>query len=489
MKILILAALLLCIIASRPLCRESPQAQSAPPPSNVIQVRGFEDNAGQINCVQGDVKIIRPRGDVQTPRVPMQLDDGDVVKTSSRSRTEILMIPGVFLRLDQNTRCVLSDLKIDNQKIELSAGRVIIEVLMFEPGLDRKAIAYDPIRIVTPHALCTLANGGLFDLTVNAEQTSIVAVKGVLQIGGRELREGQRAIAQGPAPVNLTSQQYFGDDFSSWSSERSQLISAANAAVKKEPWQKLLGRADVFVTSNQRRTKEPAQYYVASTKDAGHLTFAESVTLYKRGSRDWMPVTAPMELESGDRIRTGPGAHAEVIVNWAALARLGGQTEIMYSKSSDAAALLTVITGSVILSWYSNAADPVDISTPAVTFSVLPKGRDRVGRAFYRVNCNDAATEIVVRFGTIRLSHKERSGPARIVIAGEALKQHSLDLSRWDELDSWHWRRKYGTAQIGIWYYSKLIGAYTFIAGDGSFRSPYGGRYPVKLHSLLGSRR
>jgi hypothetical protein len=64
------------------------------------------------------------------------------------------MIPGVFLRLDQNTRCVLSDLKIDNQKIELSAGRVIIEVLMFEPGLDRKAIAYESGVARRPTCYC-----------------------------------------------------------------------------------------------------------------------------------------------------------------------------------------------------------------------------------------------------------------------------------------------------------------------------------------------
>src|SRR6185503_2155824 len=83
--------------------------------------------AGGVNAVSGRVMVTRSG---QGPQLLSNQDDlksGDLVTTGVNSQTEILLNPGSYLRVAENSELVLSDSSLDNLLVRLNRGSVIIE--------------------------------------------------------------------------------------------------------------------------------------------------------------------------------------------------------------------------------------------------------------------------------------------------------------------------------------------------------------------------
>jgi hypothetical protein len=65
--------------------------------------------------------------DDQPVQVPYQMQDGQILKTTAQSVAELLLLPGVFLRLDQNSSFRMEDTRLEDTQVEIQEGSAFLE--------------------------------------------------------------------------------------------------------------------------------------------------------------------------------------------------------------------------------------------------------------------------------------------------------------------------------------------------------------------------
>jgi hypothetical protein len=88
--------------------------------------------AGLITYVQGFASLDSRRVAIKPTRFP-QMKDGEALSTT-RGRAELLLAPGVVLRLAENSRIRLPDTQLSDTHVEIERGDALIEVLQLPEG-------------------------------------------------------------------------------------------------------------------------------------------------------------------------------------------------------------------------------------------------------------------------------------------------------------------------------------------------------------------
>src|SRR5580765_2618105 len=88
---------------------------------------GISAKAGGVNAVSGRVMVKRAGQSEQLLTSQDDLHSGDVVSTGYGSQAEILLNPGSYLRLAEESEFVMADNSLDNLLVKLNKGSVIIE--------------------------------------------------------------------------------------------------------------------------------------------------------------------------------------------------------------------------------------------------------------------------------------------------------------------------------------------------------------------------
>jgi hypothetical protein len=88
--------------------------------------------AGLITYVQGFASLDSRRVAIKTTRFP-QMKDGEALSTA-RGRAELLLAPGVILRLAENSQVRLADTQLSDTHVEIQRGDALIEVLQLPEG-------------------------------------------------------------------------------------------------------------------------------------------------------------------------------------------------------------------------------------------------------------------------------------------------------------------------------------------------------------------
>jgi hypothetical protein len=88
--------------------------------------------AGLITFVQGFASLDNRRVAIKATRFP-QMKDGEALSTV-RGRAELLLAPGVILRLAENSRVRLTDTQLSDTHVEIERGDALIEVLQLPEG-------------------------------------------------------------------------------------------------------------------------------------------------------------------------------------------------------------------------------------------------------------------------------------------------------------------------------------------------------------------
>src|SRR5205807_3938044 len=112
----------------------TPQAQSQKSPKpqeEKIELKGFLTEGGITNIVEGRAFYLHDKGPPQTLTPRKALENGDVINVGGDGRVEVLLNPGIYLRLFSNTEVTLLDVSPDNLKVKLSKGSAILEILGF----------------------------------------------------------------------------------------------------------------------------------------------------------------------------------------------------------------------------------------------------------------------------------------------------------------------------------------------------------------------
>ena len=123
---------------------------------------GISAKAGGVNTVVGQVWVKRA-GQASEQRLTSEdeLASGDVVSTGVWARAEILLNPGSYLRLGEDSEFELVDSSLDNLRIKLLKGSAILEAIGAE-NLELR------INIVTAQQSLVILRGGLYRINAQA---------------------------------------------------------------------------------------------------------------------------------------------------------------------------------------------------------------------------------------------------------------------------------------------------------------------------------
>lgn len=186
---------------------------------------GISAKAGGVNTVVGQVWVKRAG---QTSEQRLTSDDdlasGDVVSTGVWARAEILLNPGSYLRLGENSEFELVDSSLDNLRVKLIKGSAILEAIGGENTELR-------INIVTAQQPLVIVRRGLYRINAQAGLTELLVQKGRVQLSNNPpemAKGGKKIVVSGTSPLIAKIGKYNKDEFDNWSKERGQTLAQAN---------------------------------------------------------------------------------------------------------------------------------------------------------------------------------------------------------------------------------------------------------------------
>jgi hypothetical protein len=195
--------------------------------------------AGGVNFVSGDVKA-RLAGSREWHSVSVKDDlrSGDAGRTGADGRVEVLLNPGSYLRAGASTEFELTDVSLDNLRLNLTRGSVFVEATGYdELGLN--------IQITTPRTRVELVRSGVYRIDVTESGETIVAVqKGRARVGEgltATVIKGGKVARVGAGGVEVAKfEKKQRDDLDMWSRERGRELAKVNDALASRQTNSLL---------------------------------------------------------------------------------------------------------------------------------------------------------------------------------------------------------------------------------------------------------
>lgn len=178
---------------------------------------------GTINYVEGQVYLGHQLLEAKSVGTA-QLAAGQTISTGS-GRAEVLLTPGVFLRLDHNSEATLVSPDLTNTEVRLIKGSATIEV----DDIHKE----NHLKVDEADATTVLKKKGLYSF--NADEGLVeVLKKGEAQVDrdGKKLQlDENHALnlnASKLKKTKLDKKEYASNDFYQWSNLRSEYLSEAN---------------------------------------------------------------------------------------------------------------------------------------------------------------------------------------------------------------------------------------------------------------------
>jgi FecR protein len=226
----LLGAAALCIPVTRAFAMAAgptPARPSSAMPANAADVsRSQTAYPGTLNYIDGQASI----GDQALNSKSIgdaQLDAGQTL-TTQNGKAEILLTPGVFLRVGDNSRVKMISPSLTNTDVELEQGEATVEVTDLHPQND--------LRIETDGASAQLVKNGFYDFDANQGQIRVFDGQAMVRAGDREVKvKGGHALDLNAANLKahgFDKKAYEADNsLYNWSSLRSAYVAEANAEI------------------------------------------------------------------------------------------------------------------------------------------------------------------------------------------------------------------------------------------------------------------
>jgi hypothetical protein len=186
--------------------------------------QGVVARPGTVNYTEGQVTLDGKA--IQTKQLgSAELNPGQVLRTGN-GKAEMLLTPGVFLRLGQNSAVEMVLPSLTDTEVRLTQGAALVEVAQVEKE-NHLIVLDDGMRI-------TLEKKGLYDFNADQPRVAVYDGKAVVQDDDRsvELTKGKELMPQ-PAGAKLKPEKFNTketDDLYAWSKLRSQYEAQANMA-------------------------------------------------------------------------------------------------------------------------------------------------------------------------------------------------------------------------------------------------------------------
>lgn len=154
------------------------------------------------------------------------LNASDTLSTES-GKAEVLLTPGVFLRLGENTEIRMISPSLIDTRVEVTRGEIMVEA----SGLSKE----NNVQILDHGAVATLTRNGLYRFTADNSPTAAV-LDGKVSVAYTDrkvsLKKGKEVILASNLPVNKFDSKR-GDELYAWSNVRSQYEAASSYSASR----------------------------------------------------------------------------------------------------------------------------------------------------------------------------------------------------------------------------------------------------------------
>lgn len=186
--------------------------------------------AGGINYVAGNVTVNRSGTGGQLSLTDQDnLEDGDVVTTGAGGRVEVLLNPGSYLRVAENSEFELTDTALEHLRIRLFKGSAIIEVV----GTDDTRLS---LQVETPQTNTVIVKRGIYRINVlQTGATEVLVRKGRALVGptALEVKSGKMiVVSRGVMAAVLKIDKRAEDSLELWSRDRAEYLAAINRQIQ-----------------------------------------------------------------------------------------------------------------------------------------------------------------------------------------------------------------------------------------------------------------
>ena len=189
--------------------------------------------AGGVNMVTGDV-MVKHQGvtDWEPLTSKDDLHAGESVKTGSYGRAEVLLNPGSYLRIAENSEFEMTDPSLDSLRIKIVEGSALLEVT----GADETKTS---IEAITPQSRIIIDRRGLYRINLTStNRTDLLVRKGRAIVSGdgtpsTTVKDGKMASISGSQLVVAKFDKKDQDAFDVWSKDRGAALVAANSRVSQ----------------------------------------------------------------------------------------------------------------------------------------------------------------------------------------------------------------------------------------------------------------
>src|SRR6201997_259092 len=178
---------------------------------------------GTVNYVEGQVSI--GAEELNSKSVgSAQVDPGQSLTTAT-GKTEMLLTPGVFLRLGDHTSAQLVSSSLTNTQVAISSGEAMLEVDELHPQND--------VRIAEDGVTTRIVKTGLYDFDANHNLVRVIDGKAQVQENDRDITvKGGHQLALNTTgklkPASFDKKAFESTDLYRWSSLRSDYVAEAN---------------------------------------------------------------------------------------------------------------------------------------------------------------------------------------------------------------------------------------------------------------------
>jgi uncharacterized membrane protein YgcG len=202
---------------------------------------GISAKAGGVNAVVGKVMVERKDQAAQLLSNQDNLVAGDTVTTSFSSHAEILLNPGTYLRVGEDSEFQFVDDSLEKLRINLIRGSVIVEVT----GVDDMDLN---INIETAEAKFTLMRSGVYRVEARPDLAELAVKKGRARFGPERdqvVKAGNRVTFRKGymERAKLSKEQ---DELDGWSRQRAVMLARANGRLPARVFNSYVSNASIW---------------------------------------------------------------------------------------------------------------------------------------------------------------------------------------------------------------------------------------------------
>ncbi len=181
-------------------------------------------HSGTLHYFDGAVAIDGNPVKAEVAKFP-EIKEQSVLSTT-QGRAEVLLTPGVFLRIGENSSIKMLDNRLISTRVEILSGNAIVE--SDDPRMDVKD---SPVSLLFKDYEIRLIKHGLFEISADPAQMKVYkgeAVATVLNGTNRATVKEGHQLNFSAALLTENFNSKIGDDLYLWARDRSESISVAN---------------------------------------------------------------------------------------------------------------------------------------------------------------------------------------------------------------------------------------------------------------------